>query len=328
MAVTLLHGREALAWGAAHGGASFFAAPSLAEAGMDGALAEETRARGGAAVEAESAAGALEAALDAAARGATSVAAIGGGSLPSAAPLIARAVRERVPLVILVEGAWTGPAGEAEGTAQRELSPLRWISDPAPALYAPASAEEAYGLARAAALLARDARGSGAPVALYLDAALASLREPVETADASRAAPARGSAAAGRAADAAERAAHAAMPESEIYRTRDAVVLAVAAGIAARAARTAVRVARERGLRAGLFRLIRLWPLPQAELAASAERAQRVVVAELNEGQLWEPLAAHLHAGDRRPVVRSLAESGAGALSPERILAALLEEAA
>src|SRR5258706_2601 len=109
----------------------------------------------------------------------------------------------------------------------------------------------------------------------------------------------------------------AALPEAELYRTRDASVLAVAAGIAARAARTAVRVARERGTRAGLIRLIRLWPLPDAELAASAERAQRVVVAELNEGQLWEPLAARLHSGERRPVVRSLASPGPGAPPPE-----------
>ncbi len=322
MAVTLLHGREALAWGAAHGGASFFAAASLAAAGMDGALAEETRTRGGAVVDAGSAAAALSAALDAAVRGAVSVAALGGGDLPSAAPLIARAVRERVPLVILVEGAWTGSAVEPEGAAQRELSLLRWISDPAPALYAPASADEAYALARAAALAAR---AGGAPVGLYLDAALASLREPVETAEARDAVPSRGGAALP---GAAALPALAALPEAELYRTRDASVLAVAAGIAARAARTAVRVARERGTRAGLIRLIRLWPLPDAELAASAERAQRVVVAELNEGQLWEPLAARLHSGERRPVVRSLAEPGAGALPPERILAALLDEAA
>jgi len=63
-------------------------------------------------------------------------------------------------------------------------------------------------------------------------------------------------------------------------------------------------------------------------VAAAAERVPRVVVAELNEGQLWEPLAARLHAGERRPVVRSLAEPGAGALPPERILSALLDEAA
>lgn len=66
----------------------------------------------------------------------------------------------------------------------------------------------------------------------------------------------------------------------------DADVLVVAVGIASRAARRAVLNARKRGIRAGLFRPITLWPFPQRQFRALAQRARRVIVAEMNAGQL------------------------------------------
>lgn len=66
----------------------------------------------------------------------------------------------------------------------------------------------------------------------------------------------------------------------------DADVLVVAVGIAARAARRAVINARRRGIKAGLFRPITLWPFPEKQFREIAQRAQRVIVAEMNNGQL------------------------------------------
>ena len=66
----------------------------------------------------------------------------------------------------------------------------------------------------------------------------------------------------------------------------DAEVLVVAVGISSRAARRAVEGARQRGVRAGLFRPVTLWPIPEDALRAAAAGARAVLVPEMNAGQL------------------------------------------
>ncbi len=66
----------------------------------------------------------------------------------------------------------------------------------------------------------------------------------------------------------------------------DAEVLIVAIGISARAAMRALDIARARGVRAGLFRPITLWPFPEKALREAAARARSVLVPEMNAGQL------------------------------------------
>ena len=66
----------------------------------------------------------------------------------------------------------------------------------------------------------------------------------------------------------------------------DADIVVVAYGIVARAALSAVRKARSAGLRAGLLRLITLWPFPEEQVAEAAENAKMIVVPEMNCGQL------------------------------------------
>jgi 2-oxoglutarate ferredoxin oxidoreductase subunit alpha len=72
----------------------------------------------------------------------------------------------------------------------------------------------------------------------------------------------------------------------ETLHAEDAEVLVVAIGITARAARQAVQQARRRGVRAGLFRPVTLWPFPEHAFRAYAARARKVLVPELNAGQL------------------------------------------
>jgi 2-oxoglutarate ferredoxin oxidoreductase subunit alpha len=66
----------------------------------------------------------------------------------------------------------------------------------------------------------------------------------------------------------------------------DAEVLVVAVGITARATRRAIRAARAKGIRAGLFRPITLWPFPEAAFREVEAGARSVLVAEMNAGQL------------------------------------------
>jgi 2-oxoglutarate ferredoxin oxidoreductase subunit alpha len=67
----------------------------------------------------------------------------------------------------------------------------------------------------------------------------------------------------------------------------DARVLVVAYGSTSRSARQAIRVARARyGRKVGLLRLKTLWPFPEEILEQATENVQRVIVAEMNLGQI------------------------------------------
>jgi 2-oxoglutarate ferredoxin oxidoreductase subunit alpha len=66
----------------------------------------------------------------------------------------------------------------------------------------------------------------------------------------------------------------------------DADVVVVAYGIVARAALSAVRKARDAGIKAGLLRLITLWPFPEKHVAKVAKQAKAIVVPEMNCGQM------------------------------------------
>jgi len=66
----------------------------------------------------------------------------------------------------------------------------------------------------------------------------------------------------------------------------DADVVVVAYGIVARAALSAVRRARQKGIKAGMLRLITLWPFPEKQVTKVAQQAKKLVVPEMNCGQL------------------------------------------
>ncbi len=73
---------------------------------------------------------------------------------------------------------------------------------------------------------------------------------------------------------------------SEEKMVEDCDVLVVAYGITARSAVRAVEMAREEGIRAGMLRLISLWPFPDGRLEELSRSLRGVVVAEMNYGQL------------------------------------------
>jgi 2-oxoglutarate ferredoxin oxidoreductase subunit alpha len=68
----------------------------------------------------------------------------------------------------------------------------------------------------------------------------------------------------------------------------DAALLVTAFGSTARIAKTAVCMAREAGLRVGLFRPITLYPFPEAALRQATESVKKVLCIELNAGQMVE----------------------------------------
>jgi len=74
----------------------------------------------------------------------------------------------------------------------------------------------------------------------------------------------------------------------DIHRERlnDATVAVVSFGASARPSIDAVVKAREQGIKAGLFRLRTLWPLPEEDIRALADSVDSILVVEMNAGKL------------------------------------------
>jgi 2-oxoglutarate/2-oxoacid ferredoxin oxidoreductase subunit alpha len=101
----------------------------------------------------------------------------------------------------------------------------------------------------------------------------------------------------------------------------DCDVLVVAYGITARSAAAAVRQARGEGLKAGLLKLITLWPFPDNILRDLANSVKSVVVAEMNYGQL----VREVERAVRPTPVNFLPKLGENPHNPAEILEALRE---
>jgi Pyruvate:ferredoxin oxidoreductase and related 2-oxoacid:ferredoxin oxidoreductases, alpha subunit len=75
---------------------------------------------------------------------------------------------------------------------------------------------------------------------------------------------------------------------SRSYYADDAEILFVAIGSMSRNLLALVRDLRARGIKAGMFRPISLWPFDDESFVAAAARAKRIVTVELSQGQLYE----------------------------------------
>jgi 2-oxoglutarate ferredoxin oxidoreductase subunit alpha len=99
----------------------------------------------------------------------------------------------------------------------------------------------------------------------------------------------------------------------------DAEVAVISYGISSRAALNAVRKAREKGVKAGLLRLIILWPFPERQVREIAKQVKWIVVPEMNYGQLVREVE---RAAKETPVV-FLPKLGEEPHKPTEILEAL-----
>jgi 2-oxoglutarate ferredoxin oxidoreductase subunit alpha len=100
--------------------------------------------------------------------------------------------------------------------------------------------------------------------------------------------------------------------------TEDADIILTAYGTVARICRSAVDMAREKGIKAGLFRPITLWPFPNEALARLAEKVQVFLSVEMSCGQMVEDVKLSIEC--RRPV-HFFGRVGGIVPSPEEVLA-------
>ncbi len=93
-------------------------------------------------------------------------------------------------------------------------------------------------------------------------------------------------------------------------------LLLVAYGFTARSALAAVEAAREEGLKAGLLRLKTIWPLPQEELLRVGQRAKRIIVPEMNLGQIVREVQRVL------PQAEAYSRTDGQVITPQEIVSA------
>jgi 2-oxoglutarate ferredoxin oxidoreductase subunit alpha len=74
----------------------------------------------------------------------------------------------------------------------------------------------------------------------------------------------------------------------ESTNTKDCDIAIVAYGSAARISKAAVNKARAKGIKAGLVRPITLWPFPEAHISELSDRVKKILVVEMNAGQMVE----------------------------------------
>lgn len=72
----------------------------------------------------------------------------------------------------------------------------------------------------------------------------------------------------------------------ESYMCDDAEVILIGFGMIARIGKSTVELARERGIKAGLFRPISLVPFPERELSSLSKKCKKFLVVEMNTGQM------------------------------------------
>jgi len=103
----------------------------------------------------------------------------------------------------------------------------------------------------------------------------------------------------------------------------DADVVIISYGITSRVAVDAVALARRKGIKVGLLRLIVVWPFPEQVIADLAARGKALVVAEMNYGQVF--FEVDRCARGKVPVV--LAGHGGGTVHNVEDIVQKIEEA-
>ena len=106
--------------------------------------------------------------------------------------------------------------------------------------------------------------------------------------------------------------------ETESYLMEDADRAVIAYGFTARTSLFAVKQARKNGVKAGLLRLKTLWPFPENAVAAVGGRVKRVLVPEMNLGQIAGEVRKYCSCD-----VIPLGQTNGEVIAPEAIVGAL-----
>ena len=105
--------------------------------------------------------------------------------------------------------------------------------------------------------------------------------------------------------------------QTQSYLLDDAEIVVVSYGVSARTAQAAVEEARGQGIKAGLLRLITVWPFASEIIGNLAKRTKGFVTVEQNLGQIH--LEVERAAAGKAPAYL-VGHAGGSLISPEQVL--------
>ena len=107
---------------------------------------------------------------------------------------------------------------------------------------------------------------------------------------------------------------------TERFMLEDADVVIVSYGVSSRTSYAAVEELRAMGIKAGLFRLITVWPFPGDAIRELAKKAKGFVTVEINLGQIHREVERHV-AG--KAPVKLVGHTGGTIIPPEDVIKAV-----
>lgn len=110
----------------------------------------------------------------------------------------------------------------------------------------------------------------------------------------------------------------------EEYKLEDAEIAIVTYGGTARTAYAAIDMARKQGIKVGMLRLITVWPFPEKQIAALAQKVKTIIVPELNYGQMVGEVKK---AVEGKVPVKGYAKYDNEAITPQELLDFVIKEA-
>jgi len=103
----------------------------------------------------------------------------------------------------------------------------------------------------------------------------------------------------------------------EEYKLEDAEIALISFGISARASKGAIELARKKGIKVGLLRLITIWPFADEQIEKLAEQVGNILVVEINAGQVTREVQ---RAVKGKAEVHGVFKYGGAIHTPEEIL--------
>ncbi len=106
----------------------------------------------------------------------------------------------------------------------------------------------------------------------------------------------------------------------EEYLLEDAEIAVVAFGSTSRSVRYAINVAREQGIRAGMFRIRTVWPFPDRQIRELSTRVRAIITPEMNLGMCTQEVQRCVEG---RVPVQGLFRVDGEPINPDQILESL-----
>jgi 2-oxoglutarate ferredoxin oxidoreductase subunit alpha len=109
----------------------------------------------------------------------------------------------------------------------------------------------------------------------------------------------------------------------EEYMTDDAEIVIFAYGSVARSAISAIKTARQEGIKVGLIRPITIWPFPEEPIKKLRQQAKAFIVPEMNYGQVYYKVKEIVEGS---APVKLISQYNSKLITPQQILSVLREE--